>query len=681
MGLFDLTEPLQARKRAALRVLPATPSTGWRPPTYFPRLDEAIAISYDAEVREHDWDHGPGWSRGQAQICGHSVTAIFRGGQAWTGYFPVAHTVEPELNLDRDQVTRWVRDVMQMPNTPKLFANGLYDVGNLTDEGIYAAGELHDVQFAEALLSEDEGVDLDALGMKYLGAGKETNLLYKWCADAYGGDPNGTQRGNIYRASPRLAGPYAEEDSRMLYPILQKQLPKLNSESLIDLYRMECDLSVLLVRMRIEGVQIDMEYAEKLYGDVSAIIRTKQAQFKHLTGISIADSAPTGDIAKAFDIIGIPYRITPKTKKPSITDDDLKVLSHPVAALAREIRQHDKVRGTFVKSYLLESAVNGRIHGEFHPLRGMRGGTKTGRLSSSNPNLQNVPVRTELGKLIRKAFIPDFGHLDWCDGDFSQYEYRILAHFAVGPGSDDLRMEYRNNPDTDYHTRTTGMIQTSAPHAYQRWVVAGLDAGKIRKRVKTINFGLMNAMGVDLLAAELGISKNEATPLLEVYHTANPYVKATIKDCEQFAQQNGYITTLLGRRRRFNLWEPRPEWDEATRTFDKKQPLRYSHAIRVYGPMVQRAMTHIALNSRTQGTNADGMKRSMVLAHKAGVFDVIGIPKLTVHDSLSFSRRDASPRTLEGFRELKHIMETALPMNVPVRVDFEHGPNWGELKG
>ncbi|MFZ1074797.1 MAG: DNA polymerase [Minisyncoccia bacterium] len=597
----------------------------------------------------------------------------------WTGYFPIGHTVEPEYNLDRDQVTRWVRDVMQTPNIPKLYANSLYDIGNCTDDSIYTTGEIHDVQFAEALLSEDENVDLDALGEKYLGKGKETNRLYAWCADAYGGDVNGAQRSNIYRASPRIVGPYAEEDSRMLYPILQKQLTQLNKEGLVDLYRMECELVILLIRMRIEGITIDMPYAEKLYGEVTSIIHQKQAQIKATTGVSVADSAPSGDIAKVFDACGIPYRITPKTKKPSITDDDLKIIVHPAGALCRELRQHDKVRGTFIRNGLLESSVNGVLHGEFHPLRGMRGGARTGRFASSNPNLQNIPVRTELGKLIRKAYIPNPGHLCWEDDDFSQYEYRILAHFAVGPGSDELRAEYCNDPNTDYHTRTTGMIKSSAYHAYQRWEAQGLDGGKIRKRVKTINFGLMNAMGIDLLAAELGISKNEAAPLLEVYHTANPYVKATIKDCEQFAQANGFITTFLGRKRRFNLWEPRPEWDEETRTFAKQTPLRYHHAIRVYGPMIHRAMTHIALNSRTQGTNADGMKKSMVLAHKAGIFDVTGVPKLTVHDSLSFSVIDDTPIQREAFKELRHIMETALALRVPVRVDSERGPNWGDL--
>ncbi len=676
--LFE--DDLQKRKKAKLRTLPPIPTSSWRPPSYFPRLNEAIFISHDTETHERDWDHGPGWSRGQASIVGHSLTAYWSNNESWTGYFPIGHMVEPEYNLDRDQVTRYMRDVLST-NIPKGYANGLYDVGNCTDDRIFVQGELHDIQFAEALLSEDEDVDLDALGERYLGHGKEINALYQWCADAYGGEPTSGQRGNIYRTSPRMAGPYAEQDSKMILPILRKQFPKLQHENLASLYRLECDLIVLLVRMRMIGTRIDVDYAESLYGELSRIIVEKKAELKHLTGVRIADSAPTGDIAKVFDIVGIPYRLTPKTKKASITDDDLKVIVHPIAALVREIRQHDKIRGTFVKNGLLESAVNGVIHAEFHPLRmtgesGKRG-TRTGRFASSHPNLQNIPVRTELGARIRKAYLPDEGHACWTDLDFSQYEYRWLAHFAVGPGSDELRAKYNNDPDTDYHDATTQQIKLNSPSAFKRWIDEGLDAGKIRKRVKTANFGLMNAMGLDLLASELGISVKEAKPFMAVYHEANPYIRATIKAASDEAQRMGYVTTALARRRRFNKWEPRDNWDEEKQMYVKSPMLSYAHAIRTYGPQIQRAMTHIALNTKTQGSNADGVKKAMHVAYKTGVYDVIGVPKITVHDSFGHSQIDRSSAQEEAYKELKRIMETCLPMRVPVRVDVERGPNWG----
>jgi DNA polymerase I-like protein with 3'-5' exonuclease and polymerase domains len=685
MAFFENeAEPLQKRIKAKLRVPPPIPDTGWLPPKIFPNLSDACFITHDVETREYDWDHGPGWSRGQAEIVGHSISAYWRNGEEFTAYYPTRHTVEPEYNLDHAQVTNYMRDQLQTPHIPKGYANAYFDIGNSTDDNIFVQGEIHDIQFSEALLTEDDDVDLDALGEKYLGSSKDTSAMYKWCSEAYGGEPNGSQRGNIYRTSPRLAGPYAEEDSRMIRPVLEKQWPRMQSEGLLDLYRMECDLVVLLVRMRMQGAQIDVSYAEALYGEITASIDIQVKEVKFLTGIQIADSAASGDIARVFDKVGIPYRTTPITKKPSIVDEDLATLDHPVARLCHAIRQLDKIRGTFVRNGLLEAHVNGVIHGEFNPLRLTGGnygkkGARTGRFSSAHPNLQNIPVRSELGQRVRKAYIPFAHHKDFLEMDFSQYEYRILAHYAVGPGSDALRMRYRGDPNTDYHDSTMDMIKNAPGGTYNRWEASGLDYNKIRKRVKTVNFSLMNAMGEAVLSSELGINRSEAKELLDVYHSANPYIKATLKATELEAQKLGYITTILGRRRRFNMWEPKPIWDEKSQSFLKSAPLKYGHAIREYGTMIQRARCHIALNSRTQGTNADGMKRSMMLAHKAGVFDVTGVPMLTVHDSLGFSRKDDSPLQIEAYRELQHIMETALPLNVPIRVDTATGPNWGDL--
>lgn len=683
MPIYEpLFAPTTKRANVSLRQLPPMLDTGWRPltPWQWPDPRGCTFISHDIEAKELDFDYGPGWGRGQVSIVGHALT-LYWGERAQSLYIPTRHEVDRHLNQPVDQADAYVKQCLMANRCPKGYANGLYDVGTASEENIWVQGELHDVQFVEALLSEDENVNLDALAKKYLDSSKDTNALYEWCAAAYGGEATGSQRGNIYRASPILVGPYAEQDSALIRPVLQKQWPILEAEGLVDLYHTERALIRLLVRMRRQGVRIDLDYTEQMHTKVRGILAEKIAEFKRISGVSTVNSCPSGDIAKAFDAFGLKYRLTEKTKKPSITADDLKANPHPIAQLALEIRQHDKIEGTFLRGTLLERHRNGVVHGSFEPLRGDEGGARSGRFVSNNPNLQTIPIRTELGKQIRKAFVPFVGHMCWEKNDFSQYEYRILAHAAVGPGSAELRAKYQNDPLTDYHQATQDAIKANAAAAYAAWELQGLDHGKIRKRVKTVNFGMMNLMGLDLLAATLGISTSEAEPLLKVYHASNPYIKATVAEFEEFARTYGYVQTVAGRRSRFNLWEPaKKQWIESERRYQFYPALRQKAAYMEYGSNIVRARCHIALNRYTQGSNADGLKIAMAAADRDGVFDVIGVPTLTVHDELDFSVIDDSRIQNEAYAHLRYLMENALPLSVPIRVDHGRGPNWGVIE-
>lgn len=653
------------------RALPAYKDNGWRPiqPHQWPDMSQCVFIAHDTENKELDFDNGPGWSRGQVQNVGHSLAAYWPDGTGVSLYLPICHEVDPHLNLPEDKVIRYVRDCLQTPHIPKGYANGIYDVGTSTEQAIYTQGTIHEIQFAEGLLTEDENVALDVLAKKYLGVGKESNDLYEWCAAAYGGNPTGTQRGNIYRASPMLVGPYAESDAALIRPILREQWARMDNQQLLDLYKMECKLVRLLVRMRMQGVRIDLPYVEKLSKKVNEDIVDKIAEFHAITGIHTSESCPTGDIAKAFDALGIAYRTTEKTKKPSITADDLKLVPHRIAKVSHELRQLSKLKSTFIEGTLLSKHKDEIIHGSFEPMRTEEGGARTGRFVSNNPNLQTIPIRTELGKMIRKAFIPFYGHACWQKDDYSQFEYRILAHFAVGPGSEELRQAYRNDPKTDYHDRTRAMILAKT----------GKDIP--RKPTKTINFGLMNLMGEELLAFELSLPRKEVKGLLAAYHEGNPYIKATAKHYEAEAQQFGFVRTELGRYRRFEYWEPIPRWDDKLKQYTKYPAFPYWKAIQLYGSRIQRAKCHTALNSKTQGTNADGIKRGMVECDEAGIFDVTGVPTITLHDELDYSVIDDSPARREAHSDARRIMEGCLPsLSVPIRVDTGRGTDWGSIE-
>ena len=659
---FDDDEMGPKKGRSLLKVPPPTPATRWTPPREYPNLSAATILGIDLERREHDPEHGPGWRRGKAETVGFSVAARDRLGNQGAWYFPIGHKIEPQYNLEREPSLRWLKSILET-NVPKVGANLLYDIGSLTDDSIHVQGELHDVQYAEALLDTDNLVNLDNLGVTYLGQGKETSQLYEWLANAYGGKPNQTQRLNIWRASPRLVGPYAERDADSPIRILEKQWPRLQAAGLLELYRMECDLIPLLIQMRIEGVTVDLDLAEQLYEELAVDIARLYVSLFELTGIAI-DSVQSGrDVAKIFDAVGISYPTTAEGN-PSFRKDWLKNLEHPVATLINDIREHEKVRSTFVKNYILDGNVNGKIHCQFHPLRGDDDGTKTGRFSSSDPNLQNIPVRTKLGKRVRQIFVKDRLHLCWEKNDYSQIEYRGLAHYAVGPGSDALRETYCRDPRTDYHKAT----QTN---------VKNLTGKEIDRRpIKNLNFGLIYGMSEKKLIRQNGFTDKDGREVFKAYHLGNPYVRPTMKAAADEMQALGYITTVTGRRIHFNTWEPiEHDYNE-----QRPYPLPYDLAIHRWGSRIKRAGEHKAINYRLQGSAADQIKAGMVKAFYSGVFNVIGVPRLQVHDELDFSVVDDNPQQNEAFKELRYILENAIKLRVPVIVDFDRGPSWGELE-
>jgi len=432
----------------------------------------------------------------------------------------------------------------------------------------------------------------------------------------------------------------------------------------LELFQMECALIPLLIEMRFAGVRVDTQKADQLRENLLQRAEDERKKLRHMVGFDVNINS-SGELARAFDGLGLPYNRTTKGS-PSFTSAFLDKVQHPIGDSIREIRRLDKLRGTFLESYILDSHVNGMVYGQFHPLRGDSGGTRSGRFSSSTPNLQNIPVRDEeLGPLTRGLFVPDEGHPYWRSYDYSQIEYRFLVHYAIGPGSREVREQFNRDPDTDYHELALDLV---APQA--GWDVSTEDQrAHMRRPIKNINFGLIYGMGVAKLASDLGLTPQQGKELFAAYHRGVPFAKATMDQCSEEALRTGAITTILGRKSRFDLWEP-TRWDANT------VPLPYERAIVTYGS-IRRAYTHKALNRRLQGSAADLMKKAMLQCWQDGVFDQTGVPRLTVHDELNFS--DPGGRD-DAFREMQHILETAIPLSIPVRADGEIGPDWGHLK-
>lgn len=660
IGLFWEDRPT-SRKRGEreLGPMPAIPDTGWRTPSYLPDISRAPVIAFDTEAFDPELSEaGAGWARGVGHIVGISCAVP---GERW--YFPMRHEVQPEMNMDPEAVLRWAKHMLGQP-MPKVGANLIYDVGWLRQEGVRVAGKLYDVQFAEALLNETSKVNLEELGVKYTGAGKATDILKEWCVNYYGTGAK-TWRKDIYRAPVSLVGHYGEVDASLPLEVLQRQWPLLEAEGQIDLFEMECSLINLLVDMRFAGVSIDVEHADRLRDTLQGRANEIQARIDAIAGFGVNINAAES-LARAFDGLGLSYPRTSATAakpegSPSFVKEFLAHHPHEFPQLVTEVRGLLKLKGTFVEGYLLNKNINGKVFGSFNPLSGTEGGAKTGRFASSDPNLQNIPTRTAEGKLIREAFIPDDGHLEWWKFDYSQIEYRILAHYAVGDGADDIRAMYINDPRTDYHASTAALIEK----------VTGVKLS--RSHTKNINFGLVYGMGLAKLAKDLGVSMKEAQELSEAYHRGVPFARETMKLLSDFAQQYGYNTTILGRRTRFNLWEP-ASWGV------KGPALEYPAALSKYGTDIKRAYLYRTLNYTLQGSSADMMKKAMATCYYSGIFDIVGVPRLTVHDELDFSVTERSPAIMEAMREMHNVMQTCIPLRVPVVCDLDVGKNWGKVE-
>jgi DNA polymerase I-like protein with 3'-5' exonuclease and polymerase domains len=395
--------------------------------------------------------------------------------------------------------------------------------------------------------------------------------------------------------------------------------------------------------MKFKGVKVDVEKAAALKTQLTVTEGELLRDIKKIAGFDVEIWA-AASIAKAFDTQKIPYDTTEKGA-PSFTKNFLATHPEELPKLINQAREINKANTTFIDT-ILKHEHKGRIHAEINQIRSDQGGTVTGRFSYANPNLQQIPARhKELGPMIRSLFIPEEKCI-WGCFDYSQQEPRILVHFASlmkleGTGS--IVGAY-NDGSADFHQMIADM--------------AGIE----RKQAKTINLGIMYGMGKNKLMAELGLRKDDAEELLKTYHQRAPFVKMLSEAVSRRADDSGKIRTIGGRLCHFDLWEPRK--------FGINKPLKLDEALREHGPGIKRAFTYKALNKLIQGSAADMTKKSMLALYQEGV-----IPHVQIHDEL-----DISVSSIEEAQKIIDVMEQAVDLQVPNKVDFEKGDNWGDIK-
>lgn len=432
----------------------------------------------------------------------------------------------------------------------------------------------------------------------------------------------------------------------------------------------------MMIAMRQRGVRVNVEKAQKLFDELTLEIAVLYERVYNDYGYRLSSSLGP-EVGRFMESLGIAVpRNAPTERNPegsySIKKEWLEALEHPIGDIIHDIREREKICQTFIGSYIFKRSLRGRLFPQFHQLKGDENGTLVGRFASSDPNLQNIPSRTKLGKRVRECFEHDEGHVAWRKFDFSQIHYRLLAHFAVdnGDGSADaLRARYINDHKTDYHM---DVYRNVAP--FMGWSLTDEEEIKLKRRpIKNVNFGLLYGQSAKSLAFKAGFTGTQATEFFASYHKGAPYVKPTMEAIGREVQENGYVTTLAGRRIRFEYWEP------VNKNYDNPEtPLRYNAAIAKWGAAIKRAYEYRGVNYKFQGSEPDIMKTAMRNLWNSGVFDYVGgVPLITVHDELDFSVPDDSPQTREAFDFIQQTMQNAYKLRIPVFVDESNGPSWG----
>ena len=609
------------------------PPSEWTPPDVFPTelLTSATQVAIDIETRDPNLkEKGPGFTRGDGEIVGISFAC-----EGFEGYFPFAH--ETGFNFPKSKVMEFTKKVCAATND-KIFHNAPYDVGWLRSSGVTINGRIIDTLIAAPLINENQYFySLNALGREYLNEGK-TEAELNAAAEEWGLDP----KAEMWRLPSAYVGTYATQDAALTLKLWEHFKVKLEEQNLWNIFDLEMEVLPVVMAMKEKGIRVDLEGADRIKKDLIKQEKNLLKEIQKQSGVKDIQLWAANSLATVFDALKLTYTRTP-TGQPSFTKAFLNNHTHPVAKMIKEAREINKSHSTFIDS-ILKHEHNGRIHAEIRQLKGESGGTVTGRLSMSNPNLQQVPARNKkIGTLIRSLFLPEEGEL-WCSADFSQQEPRILTHYAdlsKYQGADMIADAYRES-DADFHQEVANMVDID------------------RSTAKTIGLGIMYGMGKGKLADELGVNTDEAAEILSKFNTYAPFVRELADSVMRSATQKGYIKTLLGRRCHFDMWEPL--------RYGTGRPMKYNEAVHEYNGEIKRAFVYKALNKLIQGSAADMTKKAMVDCYKAGY-----MPLLQVHDELVFSV--GSKEDIAGIVE---TMEGAVPLSIPNKVDAEIGVNWGD---
>lgn len=626
------------------------PASSWRPPKVsdLPSWAGAKRIAIDTETNDPQLKSmGPGVRRD-----GYIVGISFAIEDGPAHYLPIAHGAA-EDNLDPGHVWAYLKDQARSFKGTLVGANLPYDLDYLAQAGVnFTPDWYRDVQVAEPLIDDlQDSYSLENIAARHGMPGKDENLLRE-AADAFRVDP----KTGLWKLPARYVGPYAEQDVRLPLKLIRRQEREIDNQEIWPIYDLESRVLPVLLRMRRRGVRVDLSRLEAV--ERMSVEREQAAldEIHSSTGVRVAlgDVWKSGPLAQALEKIGVVIPRTAKTDMPSVTRQLLDSIDHPVAKAILAARRANKIRTTFVQS-IKDHQVNGRVHPTFNQLRRTADyegddeqGARYGRLSCTDPNLQQQIARDPVFKKVwRSIFLAD-EDMQWVCADFSSQEPRWMTHYAeiTGcSGASKAAERYRTDLNLDPHTMMAQVVYSQPAD----WV----PPKETREQCKIIALGVCYGMGGAKMCRSLGlptkwvqtkrgmleVAGDEGAAILDTFHRGAPYVRELSDRVKAQAAKRGWIRTVLGRRCRF------PEG-----------PNGYEY-------------THKALNRLIQGSSADQTKRAMVMADDAGL-----AIQLQVHDEI-----DMSVTNREQADMLAQIMREAVPANVPWRIDTEIGPSWGEL--
>ncbi len=544
-------------------------------------------------------------------------------------YLPLGHDYPgAPAQLDRDAVLRALKPILEDTSKRKIGQHGKYDLHVLRRHGVDVRGYADDTMLESFVLNSSQRHDMDSLAKRLLGY---DTIKYESVAG------KGAKQIPFSAVAIDDATRYAAEDADVTLRLHRVQAPKLAAEpSLEGVYRdIEMPLVPVLERIEANGVKVDADELRRQTADLSRRMLAAQQKATSLAGRTFNLDSPKQLQALLFDELKLPAVLKTPTGQPSTNEEALEAIAdqHELPRVILEYRGLAKLRSTYTEK--LPEMINpgtGRVHTSYH-----QAGAATGRLASSDPNLQNIPIRTEDGRRIRKAFVaPEGRKLVACD--YSQIELRIMAHL-----SEDVGLLNAFAAGADIHRAT-------AAEVFGR----KLDevTSNERRAAKAINFGLMYGMSAFGLARNLGIGRGEAQDYIATYFSRYPGVRDFMERTRQQARDQGYVETVFGRR----LY------------------LEYIQR----GTQGQRAgAERAAINAPMQGTAADIIKRAMVDIDTwiAGHADK-ALMILQVHDELVFEADDGFVDTL--LAEVPARMSSAAELRVPLVVDSGVGINWDE---
>ncbi|MEE8472900.1 MAG: DNA polymerase I [Dehalococcoidia bacterium] len=580
------------------------------------RLSAAPALVIDLETTGKDPK--------QAELVGISLSPA--PGEAY--YIPVGHRLlEAGPQLPLAQVLELLEPLLRDPGLPKIAQNGKYDMMVLSRYGVELRPLSFDTMIAAHILGEK------AVGLKALAFGR-LGIEMTPISALIGSGAKGITMAQVGVAE---AAEYACADADMTFRLKEVLEPELRDQGLWKLFEdVEMPLVPVLLQMERNGVALDSALLREMSQSQGKEIDRLEAEIYASVGhqFNINSSQQLGAIL--YEELGLPHGR--RTKGGYSTEaselERLKDL-HEVAGLVLEYRQFMKLKSTYLDA--LPALVNprtGRVHTTFNQT-----GTATGRLSSSDPNLQNIPVRGDWGKRIRQAFVAPPGTL-LLAGDYSQIDLRVLAHFSQDPHL--LQAFHR---DEDVHAATASEVFGVAP---DRVTV------DMRRVAKTINFGVIYGMSEYGLEQATGLSREEAARFIAAYFEKYSRTAEYLEATKQKARDQGYVETILGRR-------------------------RYIPEINASNRQVREAAERMAINMPVQGTSADIIKVAMIPLHRELESRGLGSRLvLQVHDELIFEVPQGEEA--EMTRLVREIMSRSLELRVPLQVETKVGPNWGEME-